>query len=85
MHNYLRAVGFSNIVSRTDFDNRLEQVLAQVEIHDKIELDEDLTFAELHWECSDNMGIIWGLQSEENMIRIRSFMLNTTIHIVSQI
>ena len=57
MHNYLRAVGFSNIVSRTDFDNRLEQVLAQVEIHDKIELDEDLTFAELHWECSDNMGI----------------------------
>lgn len=57
MHNYLRAVGFSNIVSRTDFDALVDQILEQAEEKQSIAIDEQVTFAEIRWACTENMGI----------------------------
>lgn len=57
MHNYLRAVGFSKIVSRTDFDGLMDQILEQADEKQSIEMQEQVTFAELRWKCADNIGI----------------------------
>lgn len=57
MHNYLRAVGFSNIISRTDFDNIIVNMLDEAKLQQTIKMNEQLTFAELHLECNDSMGI----------------------------
>lgn len=57
MHNYLRAVGFSKIVNRTDFDALIDQILEQAEQRQSIAIDDNLSFAEIKWACNENMGI----------------------------
>ncbi len=57
MHNYLRAVGFSNITNRTDFDELLDQIIEQSDENSSIAIDEEITFTELRWACNESMGI----------------------------
>ena len=57
MHNFLRAVGFSDIVSRTDFDRLAKQIIGQCDEKQQYELNEKIMVAELRWKCNDTMGI----------------------------
>lgn len=57
MHNYLRAVGFSHIMNRTDFDGLVDQILEQAEEKQCIDIDDQVTFTEIRWACTENMGI----------------------------
>ena len=47
MHNYLRAIGFSNIVNRIDFDDLLNQILEESKENSCIDIDEEIKFIEL--------------------------------------
>lgn len=57
MHNYLRAVGFSKIVNRTDFDALMDQILEQAEQRQSIAIGDNILFAEIKWACNETMGI----------------------------
>jgi len=57
MHNYLRAVGFSNLMNRTDFDHMINQILESSLDKQIIALEQDVSFAEINWEAAPNMGI----------------------------
>lgn len=74
MHNYLRAVGFSNIVNRTDFDKLINEIIAQAtEVH-TISLNERLEFAEIRWASSERMGIsLRGEFDEEKKFHIEHY------------
>lgn len=57
MHNYLRAVGFSNIMNRTDFDELVDQIIEQAEEKQCFAIDDEVIFTEIRWACNENMGI----------------------------
>ena len=57
MHNYLRAVGFSNIMNRVDFDALMNQILEQAEEKQSITITDKVTFTEIRWACNERMGI----------------------------
>jgi len=58
MHNFLRAVGFSNVDSRTDFDQMVQQMIEQCDEIQMCEINEKISFAELRWKCTETMGIV---------------------------
>lgn len=84
MHNYLRAVGFSEIVSRTDFDKLVDQILEQAEEKQLIAIDEKVTFAELRWACTKTMGIsLRGEYDQEGKFHIEHYFPYYMADIVS--
>lgn len=57
MHSYLRAVGFSNIKSRSDFEKILGIVMEQPSEKNSIDMGNKVTFCEIKKDFMKNMGI----------------------------
>lgn len=66
VHNYLRAVGFSKIMSRVDFDNLVDEILNEAQEKQCIQIDDIVTFSEIKWNCNEYMGIALRGEYDEN-------------------
>ena len=58
MHRFLRAIGFSNIKSRRDFDPILGKVMDHPDKKRKIQLTPDCTYTEFAMEVGSQIGIV---------------------------
>ena len=84
MHNYLRAVGFSEIVNRTDFDKLMETILEQATDKQTIPINDKLSFAEIRWVSSDTMGItLRGEYDEDGKFHIENYFPYYTSNLIS--
>lgn len=79
MHSYLRAIGFSNINTRTDLDQLLNHVLEHPKKKRTIRLSNNTELAEITTEYGDGLGLtIRGEMDENNKFHMEHYFPSLT-------